>query len=187
MFKLLVDAYTPWSEIADDCQYTTFSEPRIDDELLHASGQCILGFDYTTAVGDEREYVFSVIRWVATKVGRRRRQFRSENIVLERPVPYWRPAGFETRPILVAEEWEAVPGIPLYNRYGVSDEGQTVRDLAWYHIPDGAHERVAATHYDKSPQEIRDALVKTGREGAMAALQLIEAHICRLDTLWAEP
>jgi len=187
MFELLVDSYTPWAEIVDD-ENSTFSGPRADDELIHSAGRHnILGFDYTAAVGSEREYVFSVARWIALKVGRRRRRFRG--LALNSPVPYWLPDGTEPHPVLLAEEWPDLPpdGPRVCSPYGVFVGYRTLRELSWYHIPDGAHERISATHHGRDTDDIKEALIEAGWEGAKSTLKLIEAHIARLDTLWAEP
>jgi hypothetical protein len=185
MFELLVDAFTPWPEIADDCRHSSFSRPLVDDELT-VGGQCALGFDYNVAVGDEREYIFAVTRWIGLKVGRRRRQFKG--VTFDEPVPYWRPTGTDPQPIITKARGPRAPnGVPIYNSFGVATDQATIRELAWYHIPLGAHELVATTHHAKSIEEIRNALVNTGRDGALDTLRLIGAHISRLDALWVEP
>jgi hypothetical protein len=186
MHELLLDNFAPWMEVVDVAE-STFSGPLIDDDLFY-SGPSRLGFNYTMAVGPEREYIFSIVRWVALKVGRRRRQFRPEGLRLPRPVPYWLPDGFEPWPVLLAGEWPNLAnGLPRYDHFGVPTDNKAFRELAWYHIPDGAHEVISATHHGKGIDEIKTALVESGMEGARQTLQLIGAHISRLEALWTEP
>jgi hypothetical protein len=182
MLDLLREAYTPWTGIVDD-HHTSFTGPKADGELICGKG---LGFDYSTAVGPEREYVFSVVRWAALKIGRRRRRF--DGLRLDSPVPYYLPDGVTPRPVLLLDEWPTMtPETPLYNPLGVPTGYRTLRELAWYHIPDRAHERISATHHGQSTDEIKEALIEAGWEGAKSTLQLIEAHIARLEALWTEP
>lgn len=177
--------FTPWGEIVDD-HHTSFGPPKIDDELARSQGCCTLGFDYSTATGPEREYVFSIVRWVALKIGRRRRQFKG--LILDDPVAYWCPEGTTPQPVLVLDEWSGVsPDVPVYSLLGVPVSYKTIRELAWYHIPDGAHERISATHYGHPSQEVKEALIEAGWDGAKETLRIIEAHIARLEAFWSEP
>lgn len=185
MVGLLREAFTPWPEIVDG--YTSsFSYPCCDDGLINTKGATALGFNYSTAVGPEREYVFSVVRWAALRVGRRRRKFRGLN--LDSPVSYWYPDGIDPQPVLVAGDWpDMAPDVALCSSLGVSVGYRTIRELAWYHIPDGTHGRITTTHHGQSSKEIKEALIEAGWDGAKETLKLIEAHIARLDALWTGP
>jgi len=181
MYELLQDIFAPWSDIVD-AEGSAFSDLKMDRELAQP-GPNRLGFNYETAVGSEREYVFSVVRWMALKVGRRRRQFQG-GLKLDEAVPYWRPDGLIAHPVLVAEDWEVPPPGPLYSPYGVPEDQGVLRELAWYHIPSDT--RVWAST-DRSVESVREAVVQMGLDGAKQTIKLIGDHISRLEALWTEP
>jgi hypothetical protein len=189
MHGFLLTHYKPWSEIVEkeDLQ-DHFEGPYLDDEL-DTPGRCTLGFDYDPAVnGAEREYQFTLIRWIAIQVGKRRSTFRGEGLTLPNPVPYVLYDGIEAVPLLIQAEWSKVsialrPFIIDGLGMKVDDVGQ---ELAWYCLPEGVFERVTATHHGCSSDAIREALVKEGMVGALKFLQSIRTQVSQLDVLWRE-
>lgn len=186
MYDFLREMYRSWPEVIDVDQEALFRGPDI--ELLYIHGKCILGFDYGEASQEEREYNFALMRWVALQVGRQRRRFRGEGVTLDRPVPYIVVGGYEPWPILLDTEWAACTDMKwwLTDRLGMNTDNSAVRELAWYHIPDGTHERVSATHHGKSTEEIREALIQAGLDGARQTLHIMRSQVARLDTLWRD-
>lgn len=186
MYDFLREMYRSWPEVIDEDREGLFRGP--DTELLYAHGQCIVGFDYSEAPQEEREYNFAIMRWVALQVGRRRRRFRGEGVTLERPVPYLVVGGYEAWPILLDMEWAACTDLKewLTDRLGMHTDDYAARELAWYHIPDGAHERISATHHGQSTEEIREALIQAGLDGARERLHIIRKQVGRLDALWRD-
>lgn len=198
MYDFLKRLYRPWSEIVaalaeeDDEDYEIldfFNGPFLDGELASARGKCLIGWDYHPTTGPEREYYYALVRWIAIQVGKRRRRFRGEDLTLDRPVPYYVYDGIEAMPILLTGEWPRLPkelepygfdhlGMPLSNR--------VLRELAWFCIPEGAFERVAASHHGQGGDVIKEALIQEGLEGAEALLHLIRSQIGRLDVLWQD-
>lgn len=84
MMALLTREYRSWPVLnggsADDPRYA--SEPK-DGGLSYSHGRCIIGFDYN-ASGSEREYAYSLLRWIALKVGRSTPSARVQFYVYDR-------------------------------------------------------------------------------------------------------
>lgn len=189
MHEFLLRSYKPWSELVDgDDVPDHFRGPYIDDQL-DAPGKCCIGFDYEPVTGAEREYHFSLVRWMALRIGKRRSKFRGEDLELDVPVPYVLFDGIEASPILVQSEWPDVPNIlrpHVYDSLGMRADDSVAKELAWYCLPNGVFERVSATHHRRHPDVVREALVQEGLSGAQAILQDIRAQIGQLDVLWTE-
>ena len=196
MYEFLQRLYRPWSEIVsvfseddeDDIQ-DLFEGPFIDGDLVSAQGKCLIGFDYHPTHGPEREYHYALTRWMAIQIGKRRRRFRSDDLTLKRPVPYYVYDGFEAMPILLSEDWpkpskELEPYV--FNMLGMPMSDHIVRELAWFFIPMEGFSTVSLKHFQKSGDEVREALLSEGLEGAQFFLQVIQAEIGRLDVLWRD-
>lgn len=177
MVEFLVGSYHPWPDIVEDDEESLFNGP------MHF-GKLGIGFEYTAEGGPEREYNFAFVRWLALRIGRRRRQFRG--FTFDSPAPYIIVSG-ESIPVLLEADWEQRPPEPytccVVDRFGLLTCPHPARDLAWYHIPEGSYERVSATHQGKSASEIQEALIRSGIERAKVILQYIRAEISRLDVL----
>lgn len=92
--------YRGWAEI-DDNQKHSYS--RFSDDLDYDGAKTALGFDYN-ACEPERDYIFAVCRWMAIKIGRKKK-WKALGLV-----PYYVYDGYESWPILVEDEWkEKVP------------------------------------------------------------------------------
>ena len=69
MYEMLVENFTQWPKLNGKDYEGGLYGPRIDDLSYH-HGRCFIGFDYNC--GDaERTYAFSIVRWIALKIGRR--------------------------------------------------------------------------------------------------------------------
>jgi hypothetical protein len=178
MLEFLSDFYLPWTEI-QEC--ASCSLGPLNEQYL-GTGKCLIGFDYSMSSLVEREYVCTITRWMALQIGRRKSRFRGGT--LERPVPYYVYDSNEARPIL-GPEW-VDSGFPwgLYDNYGIRLGEVLARELAWHNIPKGAYEKIGATHHGRSSEEVREALIQEGLEGAYNTLNLMRAQITRLDVLW---
>lgn len=187
MHEFLLEFYRPWPEVVGEDRPPIFSPPTTDPTFAH--GACVVGFDYGGIGLIEREYNFALVRWMALQVGRRRRRFRGEGVTLEKPVAYVVVGGYEPWPVLLDTEW---PDFPVDMRWWVTDQlgmntdDYVVRELAWYHIPANAHTMITATHHGRSSEEVREALIQSGLEGAQQTLHIIRAQIARLDLLWRD-
>lgn len=183
MLEFLVDSYRPWPDILDDEGESRFFGPAPIEGLPSH-----IGFGYEDGMCPEKVYNYSILRWVALRVGRKRRQFKESQF--DRPVPYYvlhNHNGSKSFPVVSTGESLFVPSVfkdYIVDEFGLIATNQTARELAWRNIPDGTFERVSVTHAKKSPKEIRDALVRSGIERARIILQFIRAEISRLDLLW---
>lgn len=78
--------------------------PMTEEELIYDGGKCRIGFEYGVG-GRDREWGHVFVRWLARKVGRRRR-FKG----IPEAVPYYVYDGYEASPVLpldmeVDEKW----------------------------------------------------------------------------------
>lgn len=183
MLDFLGDSYRPWPDILDDEEDSQFLGPGlIKGRATH------IGFIYHDHVGAEKSYNYAVLRWVALRTGRKRKQF--QEAVFNRSVPYYvieSPKGSRAFPVIPDIPEVYVP--PIYrdfvvDRYGLLKTDRTARDLAWRNIPEGTYERVSITHARVTSGEIREALIQSGIERAKIILQFIRAEVSRLDVLW---
>lgn len=189
MRAFLREEYRPWPTVVEDEELAAgFAGPLMDDELSHTAGRCIVGFDYGQVAGPEREYHYSLMRWVALKIGKHRSRFRSPHVVLSTGVPYVMFDASETWPVLLEGLWPAPPDNVrghLCDSLGMRmDLDSIAQELAWYHIPDGTYERITATHQGRSISDIETALVEAGFDGAHRTLRVIRSQLARLDALW---
>ncbi len=183
MLEFLEDSYRPWYDILEeDGDGDFFSGPS----SMHGRPSHI-GFSYESPVGPERSYNYSILRWIALRTGRRRKHFKSGDFV--EPVPYfmlWSPKEHQAFPI-IPEDTRWIPNAYqdfVVDRYGLLKDDRTARELAWRNIPIEIFGRVSVTHYGQSPENIKDALIRSGIERARVILQFIRAEISRLDVLW---
>lgn len=183
LLEFLRGTYRPWYDVlGEEEEGSQFVGPAsVKDKPTH------IGFGYNSYIGPERSYNYAVIRWMAIRAGRRRRKFQEG--VFNTAVPYytlWSTKGSLAFPVIV----EGAVQVPqAYEDFTVDEFGllkgdRTARELAWRNIPEGTFERVSMTHMGKSPQSIREALVRSGIERAKVVLQFVRAEISRLDVLW---
>jgi hypothetical protein len=91
----------------------TYIRGPLSGDLSYDHGKRRIGFDYGAVSGYEREYAFATCRWMALRVGQRKR-FEG----LDRLVPYYIYDGHEATPVLIAAEWAN----SVKKKYSVSDE-----------------------------------------------------------------
>jgi hypothetical protein len=107
--------YRKWTDVRYDGKYSNYLDGPTDD-LDYDHGPCRIGFNYN-ASGGEREYGFSVCRWMALHVGKRRDFLDLKGLG---PVPYVVYDGHERFPVLVREACPDVPkGASFVDEYGV--------------------------------------------------------------------
>jgi hypothetical protein len=94
--------------------YGSASDPT--DDLSYEHSQDMIGFDYQSGMFDfERDYIYSVLRWMAIKVGERKDRMLvdedEEGVVMHEfpePIPYYiYDGGSILTPILVVTEEQA--------------------------------------------------------------------------------
>lgn len=184
MLDFLSNSYRSWPDVLDDEDESSFFGPgSVEGKATH------IGFEYDNHVSPERAYNYAVLRWMALRVGRKRKQFQEADF--EHSVPYYvfgGPKGLIPFPVVPATHG-AVPHVYQdfrVDRYGLLQSDRTARELAWRNIPQGTFERVSITHAKQSSKDIREALVQSGIERAKIILQFIRAEVSRLDALWAD-
>lgn len=183
MYEFLQRNYKPWFEVlCEDEDLDSFIGPFIDGDL-GGEGSCRIGFEYEPGDLAEREYHFTLMRWVARHVGKRRSRFRSEG-PLPQSVPFLQFSR-DSLPIFFLEEWTdgKCPG-PLIDRLGMRIDDRVVREMAWLCLPDGTFEKVTATHFGRPPEDVQEAIIAEGIEAAHEYISVVRSQLARLDTLW---
>lgn len=186
MFEFMLEQYRPWPIVIDAEEDSRFEGPLVDN-MVAAQGKCIIGFDYPNLIESaEHEYIFSIVRWMAIRVGKRRSIFRMDGLELPKPVPYYVYDGLEPSPILLEDEWEDVPLELLscvHTRLGMKITPEVARELAWRYLND--EDFLKAAKPGLSREEVKEALIAAGLEDANQVLRIINAEIARLDVLWS--
>ena len=75
--------------------------------LGYDNGKCRIGFNYGPLMPGEREYIFCVLKWMAIRIGKRRKLQVFEHSDVQGSVPYYVYDGKEAIPIPLASEYEA--------------------------------------------------------------------------------
>lgn len=110
MFEFLQEFHRPWHQVAMEAgvelrvspEYDPTNRLFRDGSLDYDRGKVRIGYNYKLSL-PVSGYMWSVLGWIAVKVGRKRR-FRGHGI--EEPVPYWVWDGHRSHPILVRSEWQ---------------------------------------------------------------------------------
>ena len=137
MFALLSREYKAWPELYYHQPEDTPSYLRgpLGEDLSYYHGKCYIGFDLNAASG-EREYAFSIIRWIALKIGKQSKKIG---------MPYYNYDGDEIIGVVTTGDCR-VQGCDITDAYGVlrqtSDARMTkgvwavLADLALQEEPD---------------------------------------------------
>lgn len=183
------------------------------DDISYAKSNTSIGFDYQSGMyGFERDYVYSVLRWMAIKVGDRKSEIETDEDEVEtntfsEPVPYYKYDCDEhfTPILVVTEEQEAA--LPKEHRHWAVDGlGVRVGPTSIGHQIGsclgrfGQHSSSILTEskmLGPAPEEegeARDSWVALHQEIFLKYLKpeidtnigLVRQEIQRLDLLWSE-
>jgi len=181
LLDFLGDSYRSWQAVLDNGGKSLFIGPEmIQERPSH------IGFEHESQIGPEFSYNYAILRWIALRAGRQRKQF--PDAAFDCPVPYYifgGPKSLISFPVIL-EGYCAPQAYQEFvvDRYGLLKSDKTARELAWRNIPEGTFQRVSVTHAGQSAKDIQEALVLSGIERARIVLQFIRAEIARLDVLW---
>ena len=92
--------YLGWPALRGDPDGPCFAGAPTDDLSYDSGTKLPLGINYGSCGGWEREYAFTIVRWMALRVGTNRTTF-SDGIRTKKPTPFMVYDGFETWPLLV--------------------------------------------------------------------------------------
>lgn len=101
-----------------------------DDQLAYDRGSSKMGFNYSTSTGPEGEYLFFICKWMALKVGRKRR-FKEYGLP-DTSVPYYVYDGHEAIPVLPRSQWEDVldlKAVRFTDDLGMDPDTRTARTV----------------------------------------------------------
>lgn len=136
MLAFMAKNYRRWSEV--------FPEGRKSESAGDPSGDFArrrkdIGFEYAAHLyGWERIFVYSVLRWMALKVGDKKARFSKDEItpnVFKKPMPYMTYDGYAHWPIIVCASEKAALKLPdtqvwcAMDKYGLYISGHTSESL----------------------------------------------------------
>lgn len=101
MLAFMQEHYRSWPILCGDPEGACYAGPPTDD-LSYDKAKTAIGIDYGACHGWEREYAFSLVRWMAIRIGVKRRRFTDEG-TLKEPVPVFVYDGTDTWPIIVGK------------------------------------------------------------------------------------
>lgn len=103
------------------------------DNLDYFDGKCIIGIDFNAA-GWERGYAFTLVRWLALKVGKTRKTFKyPTKATFDEPVPYMVYDGVEAWPVLERPLSSVSKNLRecCVDRYGMKADKISTEDFIW--------------------------------------------------------
>lgn len=134
------------------------------EDLVYDDGTSKMGFNYNGELG--RDYIFNVCRWMALKVGRKRK-FKCYNIT--ESVPYYVYDGEEAVPILLKSEWEGI----------VTCTGLFTGPLGSKEGPQ--HRALERNRTERGPSPDLENMLEDEREN----FAMIKKELKRLEDLWS--
>lgn len=207
--------YRRWSVVCgkDPNEWSGSSRGPTDD-LSYGGSKTSIGFDYGPMAGFERDYIYSVLRWMAIKVGDRKPVMNTdegekgptEPVTFPEPIPYYKyDCDSYFTPILIATE-EQEAALPEKHRHWAVDEwgvrvGPTGIDhqigscSGMFSNPTGASILAESKMLGPAPKEDgeereawmvkhRQVYLKYLKDEINENIALIRQEIQRLDQLW---
>jgi hypothetical protein len=134
MLAFMTTNYQSWPALMGHPDGPCYASSPTGD-LSYDRSKLALGLDYGVCSGWEREWAFTIIRWMALKVGSNRKTF-SNGIKVPTPTPFMVYDGYETWPLIVGTkatakklskdfQWCAVDAQGIHN--GPNAEGDLVQ------------------------------------------------------------
>jgi len=184
MMAFLAEHYRPFSAIAKgtpleaECHpdYDPTTAILIEGELSYDDGKLRIGFDYGPMFR-ERHYLYSTIRWIALRVGKKRRLNNScASLGIDHAVYYYVYDGYEAIPVLRARD--CAPKAAQKAGYCIVDEhGFSRWPRPWELRPTGL---VAQAIADKNDYWLAE-------KAAFSSIDtLVHKELKRLSKLWEE-
>jgi hypothetical protein len=187
MLDFLAKHYRRWEDvIKDDHAFSHgFSDPHGGPCYCHH--KLAIGFDFN-GMGSERDYCFNVIRWVAVKVGKRRRSIAAQDgkYISKWPIPFVVYDGYDFWPIIIGPMTSA----PKEWRWCVTDELGVKRGLdslaGSILLEFGTKEDYEEINKFRAehPERIFDAAKVVMKSKAKEVRKIIRNELKRLDELW---
>ena len=122
MLGLMKENYRPWPTVAGSKGGQYAGNPT--DDMSYDRRKNSIGLDYGAVSGWEREYAYSVVKWMAIRAGRRRSSFAKDAVTPNRfpgPVPYMTYDGYQNWPILVVSTGRELAAVPKSARWCATD------------------------------------------------------------------
>lgn len=216
MLQFLEKGYRKWSVVCGKNPSKCHGSSRgPTDDLSYGGTKTSIGFDYQSGMyGFERDYIYSLTRWMAIKVGDRKTEMPTDEdedgpaevVAFPEPIPYYKyDCDSHLTPILVVTE-EQEAALPEEHRHWAVDElgvriGPTridsqIMSCQGMFGPNSANlitETKSLGNVPNEDGEAREAWMALRREIFLKYLKgeidenvgLIRQEIQRLDQLWA--
>ena len=110
MLAFLNEHYRKWAVVVVGHETQAVSSPT--DDADYDSAKNFIGFNYSGSWGWDRVFTTTSCRWIALKVGRRRRTFSKDDITpnaLPEPVPFITYDGYSNWPVIVSAAPSRLP------------------------------------------------------------------------------
>lgn len=123
MLAVMRENYRPWPTVAGSKSGQYAGNPT--DDMSYDRRKNSIGLDYGVVSGWEREYAYSVVKWMAIRAGRRRSSFAKDAVTPNRfptPVPYMTYDGCQNWPIFVVSSARGLAAVPKSARWCATDE-----------------------------------------------------------------
>jgi uncharacterized small protein (DUF1192 family) len=203
MLAFMDQEYRSWPIVTGNPDPSCYASRPKADLSYDTKTKVPLGIDYGSCNSWERQYAYTIVCWMALKVGARRRTFKS-GIRLEHPAPFTVYDGIEIWPLIVGTSEMSDKLSPELQFLGVDELGiqngfyaeeefvqnsqftlpaslQTIRDAAAK--ADAAplkNERAWKRAYNE--ELLKDPALRSHMEHHLA---LLRAEIARLEKQWA--
>lgn len=182
MLAVLGEHYREWFDLINERGRPHFIGPT---DQIPEPGRNLIGFgvDPTPPISfAETEYHLAIMRWVAIRIGKPRKQF--EIGTLKTPVPAIRFGG-SYEPVLVESEWGGV-NAPWHvvDAFGVTTAEESHAKMAWEQLSKEDYIRCGWTSFGKTARSVLADFVDAGMPAVKAQLDLVRKEIKRLDKRW---
>lgn len=184
MASFLERHYQAWTSVLDveSDASPSFLGPLRGVELRDHSNA--IGFELVQAPPIDRldiEYHLALVRWVAIRVGRRRRKFGEDTLC--QSVPFTKFMDL-IEAVYIASDWKNPPPGPVVDALGVAIEPEYRQSMAWDYVKAPEMRRIGWTHFGKSEAETRKEILRVGMQPVTDLFKFIHNEIQRLDDLW---
>jgi hypothetical protein len=182
---LTKEARHPW-QVFEKKEGPSYFGPFSSD-LSYSHRKYQVGVDYGAIIGSSRLYIYTMLHWVALKVGVRRRTFKDYKVlVLPEPAPYILYDGHEGFPVICGKTPSKLRSCQVGENGVATDKLSFVRDLMWEldlaKVPVINEKKTMSPHAYKKAFET--AIYRCFKKDIDDQIKLLNAEMWRLNALW---
>ena len=197
--------YRSWPLLLTGQDGPCYAGPPTDDLDYDSRSKTAIGVNYGVCGDWEREWAFTIVRWMALRAGTNRRMF-SDGVRLEAPVPFMVYDGYESWPLIVVTKAQAKKLPKRLQGFAVDQQGihngpdaeseYVKHSLFGVDVPNDATQKATAkvgSYPDKGDRHawrvrFNMALLEEPaiRKSVDKGISIIRDELTRLDALWNE-